>query len=170
MLVTSIRDWEAAGVKNAGQRLVEENNFLVVNRPGYEYVRVFGFVVCYSHRHPLSFMPWSFDLTLRTRVLVLVLVLVLVRVASGGPESCTPTLGGSNRYVTCLDSAFMDVKPCTLHRESSRVVVAAEMSLQNANAQTPMPKCQYPIANAQMPMPKCQCPNANAQMPKPMPK
>jgi hypothetical protein len=36
-LVASIEEWPAEGLVDAGKRLVAENNFLVVNRPGYEY-------------------------------------------------------------------------------------------------------------------------------------
>ena len=36
-LVESIHEWPAEGVPDAGEKLVAENNFLVVNRPGFEY-------------------------------------------------------------------------------------------------------------------------------------
>ncbi len=36
-LVDSIHTWPAEGVEDAGRKLVSENKFLVVNRPGYEW-------------------------------------------------------------------------------------------------------------------------------------
>jgi len=36
-LVESIHEWPAEGVAEAGSKLVAENNFLVVNRPGFDW-------------------------------------------------------------------------------------------------------------------------------------